>query len=596
MRAGLVTASVLLLAACNARGPHIEIDYDLTGVDANAVARLETIIHVDPKDGRQFFVDQPYRAVQQGIGYEVRDIDGDGIREVVLLHEASLGFRFANRFTFRLLPPANGTPPPLVLRARAYGPSSALGEASDESASYAKNGKVKLALLSTLCGGMSCGPNEACCDGACIATDSDPEHCGTCPNKCGNNSDGCVGGVCRCNGGAACADGQTCCAGAGCLDLTSDPFNCGACGKACNPGETCSGGACLCGTGAACDDGVTCCVNGSAGTCSTTGSCACGGSVECASPSVCCDPTVGLCANLMEDDANCGACGKACAPGLHCSSGSCRCAGQICAPGDECCADGCHTLANDPDNCGACGKVCRPGELCSGSSCDCGGSMVACGADQTCCGTACANTAVDARNCGGCDIKCQPGESCTRSACSCNDGPACGIGKTCCPGAGCVDLKSDPLHCNSCEKACATGESCVSGNCKQTSCSPSCALNSNECVDGVCFCSTGSAPGPACTGSQTCCPGQGCIDLLFDPANCAKCGNKCGAQQQCCNGQCKLYTLPCAVGTTCGNGTCSVGTQCCPGCPDATGNATYTCESALTECPLPSCPQPPGGI
>jgi hypothetical protein len=69
-----------------------------------------------------------------------------------------------------------------------------------------------------------------------------------------------------------------------CPDMNWDPFNCGACGKKCAPGESC--------------------VNGSCGTCSGS---VCGG----------------MCTELRTDPLNCGACGTVCAPGECCENGSC---------------------------------------------------------------------------------------------------------------------------------------------------------------------------------------------------------------------------------------------------------------------------------
>lgn len=590
MRIAWLPPLLLALTACQERGPRIEISYDLTAIDLDQLSRLETIIRVDPNDGRQFFVDQPYRAIAQGIGYEVRDVDGDGLREVVLLHEASLGYQFAPKFSFKLLPPASGEPPTLVLSAKGYGPSTEVGETKVLGAMYAANTKVVLALTSTLCGGGACQPNETCCSGVCVATEDDPLHCGSCTTACGANTDSCLGGVCRCNGGAACEAATSCCPGVGCLDLQNDRFNCGACGEACNPGESCQGGVCHCGSGAACDPGGLCCVTDTSAVCSQTGSCACGGS-ECASPAVCCDADLALCADLMIDDANCGDCGHACPSGLHCESGSCRCNGQLCADGDACCDDGCHTLADDPLNCGQCGKPCGPSETCQTGACHCG-SADGCG-ELACCGNECFNTTNHARNCGGCDIRCQPGEDCLDSQCSCNQGLGCAPGKTCCPVAGCVDLKTDPLHCNSCEKSCPMGYSCISGNCELTTCDPSCAANGNECDMGVCYCSSAQGLGPACSGSLTCCPGSGCVDTQADPDNCGGCSKECGnLQRNCCQGQCRALGFLCVSPTICGNQTCPILTHCCAGCPDPNTDITsYTCVSDGIACPEVVCTQ-----
>ena len=80
---------------------------------------------------------------------------------------------------------------------------------------------------------------------------------------------------------------KTC--GNACVDIYTDPANCGACGTACGGGQVCSAGAC----GQSCPVGEN----------------ACGGS----------------CRDLQTDDANCGTCGKACILGQHCITGVCDC-------------------------------------------------------------------------------------------------------------------------------------------------------------------------------------------------------------------------------------------------------------------------------
>jgi uncharacterized protein YkwD len=51
-------------------------------------------------------------------------------------------------------------------------------------------------------------------------------------------------------GGGGCPAGQSSCGGT-CIDTSSDPSNCGMCGRICSMGATCSGGSCMGGTGCA---------------------------------------------------------------------------------------------------------------------------------------------------------------------------------------------------------------------------------------------------------------------------------------------------------------------------------------------------------
>jgi Cys-rich repeat protein len=86
-------------------------------------------------------------------------------------------------------------------------------------------------------GGSADGSTSVCGDGVC----SGGEDCSSCPIDCG-----------ACSGDAgdaaadaiACAGGETDCSGL-CIDLTSDPSNCGACATSCPAGDTCSAGRCI---------------------------------------------------------------------------------------------------------------------------------------------------------------------------------------------------------------------------------------------------------------------------------------------------------------------------------------------------------------
>ena len=103
--------------------------------------------------------------------------------------------------------------------------------------------------------GPSCGPFETLCGPRCVATGSDPRHCGACGYAC-SRFGACVRGRCRDDvdppdplapdptlptATTRCHADRAAC-GEVCVDLLRDADNCGACGATC-PGR-CSLGAC----------------------------------------------------------------------------------------------------------------------------------------------------------------------------------------------------------------------------------------------------------------------------------------------------------------------------------------------------------------
>lgn len=190
----------------------------------------------------------------------------------------------------------------------------------------------------TACGKV-CGPPEDPADPKwrCGPSITPPETKFTCAN--GDCSLLCKPGRGDCNT-KFCEDGCE-------IDLTSDPQNCGQCGRACNPGQACVKGACLCGPGL-----------------------------------VLCD---GECVDTRRDPTNCGACGYRCpgpsatAPGRtstggpQCDDGVC---GYVCFPGfadcDEDVYTGCEVnTRKDQRNCGGCGIRCdaKAGQPCVEGAC-----------------------------------------------------------------------------------------------------------------------------------------------------------------------------------------------------------------------------------
>jgi hypothetical protein len=129
-----------------------------------------------------------------------------------------------------------------------------------------------------------------------------------------------------------------------CVDLATDPKNCGLCNKAVCHGEMCVSGnpTCVPGYGACAAAGTGC---------------------------------LG-CKDFASDILNCGACDKRCVAGEYCNAGACKLVATFggCASGTTRCGPdagpaGCADLQNDRDNCGACGTTCAPDEYCAKGSC-----------------------------------------------------------------------------------------------------------------------------------------------------------------------------------------------------------------------------------
>jgi hypothetical protein len=122
------------------------------------------------------------------------------------------------------------------------------------------------------------------CRNTCVDLRSDPQNCGGCEAVCPLNST-CKDGMCICDAGQAVCGGQ-------CVDLQNDPLNCGACGRSCPSDASCSA-SCL---------------------------------VEPSCPAYC----NGTCSDPLFDSNNCGSCGHACRPGEHCLGGKCACSSAGC--------------------------------------------------------------------------------------------------------------------------------------------------------------------------------------------------------------------------------------------------------------------------
>ncbi len=279
----------------------------------------------------------------------------------------------------------------------------------------------------------------------------------------------------------ACASDQTRC-GSVCVDTTTDPSNCGACGRNCCAGTLCSAGVCV----VSCGSARTLCGPGPA-------------DAGCASP--------GVCVDTASDIANCGACGMRCATGEVCSAGRCV---MACTSVQTRCGSSCVDLTTDDNNCGACGTVCPSAQRCSAGVC-----IARCSVPQLFCGGSCVDTRSDNNNCGACGAPCCAGNACSAGRCvpGCSPGlTACGpmTGPEGCTGGICVNTQSDNSHCGSCTTVCASGQVCVSGSCAA----------------------------PCATGETRC--GGACVNTQSSDTNCGACGTVCPTNQHCATGACRL--------------------------------------------------------
>ena len=320
------------------------------------------------------------------------------------------------------------------------------------------------------CGDGACpiaaGRDNVCCDDGAVCVDllsgrRDPDDATEQPLSCGACGNSCLGGdplrdtvagvclaqTCGCSGpqgqfiecGPTAAGRARVCCESGCIDLTVDPANCGACGRACGQGETCDDGQCRCAEGGACAQGEACCDRACRP--ADDPACLCG-VTACGDGQLCCEHNgEGLCVDPRRSDAHCGACQRSCGEGFGCQEnfsydpslisttdlnayvGVCRraCPADLIAcpfAGDGDCID----PSTDPDFCGASlalssqmestglcnsrdlgvnfrGSRCDAGESCQGGRCRlrCALGLAICKVEER---ERCVDPQSDARYCG----------------------------------------------------------------------------------------------------------------------------------------------------------------------------------------------------
>lgn len=298
---------------------------------------------------------------------------------------------------------------------------------------------------------------------------------------------------------------------------------------------------------------------------------------ECPYPYTTCSdrPALPCGTNLLNDPANCGACGVSC-EGFEPINMSGRCVQGQCqleclmvpevlfvSPPriwkncDGMLDDGCEVdVYSDPENCGACGNACKPGVRCQAGKCGCP-------TGQTDCNGRCVDLRSDENNCGACSNVCPWPVGCD-DLWTKNASPAC-VDSAC----GHIVCNTDWADCNNDLHDCATVDGCetntiTNDNCG--GCGVKCGPNETCRPDGFghrCIATCESV------GLADCGTG-GCRDLRSDVDTCGSCSHKCPepkAHQQ----------------KTCHKGTCEL--ECLPGWADCNGDPNDGCEIDLNAHP-----------
>lgn len=281
-------------------------------------------------------------------------------------------------------------------------------------------------------------------DQGCIDLQTDPNNCGAVGNVCSTADDPCYDGKCV----AECPNDDNNpltniqnCNGA-CIDTERDFYNCGACGNSCNDGEVCAGGEC----DTRCD------------------------------PTQCDDPPANSTTACNQDNS----CGFNCKPGYRVSADGNSCV-KSCDP-TKCSCDPtqCEVPPNATVRCNkddSCGFACNPGydPGIDGKSC-----VKAC--DPTQCQPP-PNAVAACNKDSSCGFTCNPGYRLSDDQKSCV--AACSSPATyCAKDNQCHDLSSDVLNCGTCGNFCpgagGGGIGAPTGGPSPFSCPPP------ACTKGVC--------------------------------------------------------------------------------------------------------------
>jgi hypothetical protein len=416
------------------------------------------------------------------------------------------------------------------------------------------------------------------------------ETCNGLDDDCNGQVD--EGGVCTvvADAGMTCPPPGVLC-GSDCVDLSSSAGNCGACGRACDAGQSCGAGACFtpCTPSTEVCDGVDNDCNGAVddnlgssscgtGICARTVLNCVGGHTQPCAPG----PAATEACNGLDDDCdgvvdnNVTGVGGACRTGM---AGACSTGTQSCTNGQPRCV---------PDH------VPSP-ELCNGLDDDCNGLVDdgvvvpatsctttlpgICSAGALTCSMgalACAQTVRPTPEvCNGLDDNCEG---------HVDEGGVCGTGGTCvapavrCDG-NCVTFANDAANCGSCGHPCATGQLCNGGVCV-TPCVAAtevCNGRDDDCngvvddVAGLGAACTTTQPGRCAMGHTACGPASGSATVACVP-NSGPVAETCNGIDDDCNGRVDDVV---GLGTTCMTsllGVCGTGVAVC-------GTTTLVCQA-----------------
>ncbi|KAF4221917.1 hypothetical protein CNMCM8980_006197 [Aspergillus fumigatiaffinis] len=375
-----------------------------------------------------------------------------------------------------------------------------------------------------LCTGF-CPPLLTCCDDLCVDLQTNPENCGACNNACPPEKGICSDGACD----SLCMPPQIGC-GFACVDASSDPENCGGCGIADTP--------CLIPVriDSALQRPPTVSVAPvSSSACLRTWNA--NGHVLIRPPI----PTTAELAILCVPRAM----PAATAP-VPISRHVMTLAAHVILWG----YDSARWTGNAATPCArmssmilqTAGRVCPDGEVCTAGVCQ----EAACPPGQVECDGVCADLNTDPNNCGTCGTVCADGQPCVGGVCQVEE---CPPPQTNCDGT-CVDTTTDPANCGACGVVCPEGTPCVNGVCEVGECPPGQTQCLGICVDTTTDPLNCGGYGNACPLGQICTDGACgcplgltdcngvCTDTDIDPLNCGECGNECPILAICIGGVC----------------------------------------------------------